>query len=211
MFAQLMHNSMAILRQPTKTRFQHVVAANWQLGFVYIAMGEVVATLLNILTRSLQAQAREQQIIDITRQYGQIALVRWLEYAQTPMFTAALGVIGFCSILLLWVLLPYWMGRALGGSKSFGNFAYGNSLFIAPLNIVDGLLGLALGALAPGLYWILFLSLAAFRFYLVGVNLQASMGLPTGKSAVAVLIPAALVVILLCGLLIVFATAGFSQ
>jgi hypothetical protein len=130
---------------------------------------------------------------------------------QNPLVVLGIGVLGFFFVILVWILLPYWLGRAFGGSKSFGSFTYNSSLFITPISIVDSILALLLSGLVGGLYVFLSLSLDVFRFYLVYVNLQATMGLSKGKSVLVVIIPLLLAIMLFCGFLIVFLVATFPR
>ena len=145
------------------------------------------------------------------QRFGSSSFTSLLNNMQNPLFTVVTGILGFFFVALLWMLLPYWLGRAFGGSKSFGNFAYNNSLFITPLTILDALFALVLSGLAGGLFLFLSLSLDVLRFYLVYVNLQATLGLSKGKSALVIFIPILLAVILFCGLIVFFAVTMVSR
>ncbi len=211
MFKQLLQNSLVVLRRPTVKTFQEVNVDNWQWAFIYLAIGQVVALLIGMITNILQAPAHEQQSLELMQRFGSSGLTSLLTNMQNPFFTLATGIFGIFLVVLLWVFLPYWLGLAFGGSKSFGNFAYNNSLFITPITILNSLLALTLSGLVGGLFLFLSLSLDAIRFYFVYVNLQAVMGLSKGKSALVIFIPVMLSAFLFCGLIIFFAIAMISK
>jgi hypothetical protein len=191
--------------------FQAIALDNWGWAFIYLAIGTVLTTLITIINNFIQAPSREQQSIEFTQRLGPSVFTSLLKNIQNPFFTLAIGIFGFCFIILIWILLPYGLGRAFGGSKSFGNFAYNSALFITPISVLDSLLALALSGLLGGLFLILSLSLDAFRFYLVYVNLQAAMGLSKGKAVLVVLIPVILASLLFCSLIIFLVAATFSK
>lgn len=204
MFKQLFQNSLTVLRRPTVQTFQDVKVDNWRWAFIYLAIGQVVAILIGMITSRLQAPAREQQRLELMQRFGQSNFTSLLSNMQNPLFTLVTGFFGILLVVFLWVYLPYWLGLAFGGSKSFGSFAYNNSLFITPITILDSLLALTLSGLVGGLFLVISLSLDAIRFYFVYVNLQATMGLSKGKSVLVILIPVILAVVLFCGLIIFF-------
>jgi MFS family permease len=198
MFKQLMQDSWKVLRRPRVNAFQEINTDSWRWALLYLAIGTGLATIISILTNLLLGPAREQQRLEILERMGPSAFTSLMSNMQSPLFTVATAVFGFFMIVLLWVFLPYWLGRVFGGSASFGQFIYRDSLFITPLTILDGLLALALSSWASGLFLFLSLSLDAIRFYLVYVNLQATMGLTKGKAALIILIPIVLAVMLFC-------------
>lgn len=211
MLKQLLQNSLTVLRRPTVKTFQEVNVDNWQWASLYLATGTALATLITLVTNVVQAPAREQQRLELLQRFGSSGFTALLSNMQNPFFTLATGFFSFFFIVLLWILMPYWLGRAFGGSKSFGNFAYNNSLFITPITVLDSLLALTLSGLVGGLFLFLSLSLDAIRFYLVYVNLQAALRLSKGKSALVIFIPIMLAVILFCGLIIFFSVAMVSR
>ena len=136
MFKQLFQNSLTVLRRPTVQTFQDVKVDNWRWAFIYLAIGQVVAILIGMITSRLQAPAREQQRLELMQRFGQSNFTSLLSNMQNPLFTLVTGFFGIIKVFFLCVYLPYWLGLAFGGSKSFGSFAYNNSLFITPTTIV---------------------------------------------------------------------------
>ena len=211
MFKQILQDSLRVLQRPSVKTFQDVNVDNWRWAFIYLAVGQVVAILIGTITNTLQAPAREQQRLELMQRFGQSNFTSLLTSMQNPLFTLVTGFFGIFLVVFLWIFLPYWLGLAFGGSKSFGSFAYKNSLFITPLTILDSLLALTLSSLFGGLFLFLSLSLDAIRFYFVYVNLQATMGLSKGKSAIVILIPVVLAVLLFCGLIVFASLAMVSR
>lgn len=211
MFKQLMQDSWKVLRRPRITTFQEINIDSWQWGFLYLAIGQVIALLIAMITNVIQAPAREQQRLELLQRFSSSGLPSLFDKMQNPLFTLATGLFGIFLVILLWILLPYWLGRAFGGSPSFGQFAYRNALFITPLTVLDSLFALTISGVANTLFLFLSLSLDAIRFYFVYVSLQATMGLSKGKSALVILIPVALGLILFCILFLFLVLALVSR
>ena len=104
MFKQLLQNSFTILRRPIVKTFQEVSFDNWQWALIYVAIGTVLTTLITMATNFLQAPAREQQRLEIMKQFGENNFTSLLNNMQNPLFTLALGIFGFFFVILLWIL-----------------------------------------------------------------------------------------------------------
>jgi hypothetical protein len=147
----------------------------------------------------MRASAFENLRTNLLHSLGATIFSSLLSNMQYPLFFIAFDLIGFLLIILFWILLPYWLGRNIGGHCSFSSFAYNSSLFIAPINVISSLVSLVFSGVVGFLYLILSLFLEVFRAYLVYANLQATMKLPKRKSALIALSPIALAIILFCG------------
>src|SRR5689334_8295432 len=128
MFKQILQNSLRVLQRPSVKTFQEVNVDNWRWAFIYLAVGQVVAILIGTITNTLQAPAREQQRLELMQRFGQSNFTSLLTSMQNPLFTLVTGFFGIFLVVFLWIFLPYWLGLAFGGSRSFGSFAYKNSL-----------------------------------------------------------------------------------
>jgi len=193
MFKQLLQDSLAVLRRPTLETFQKVKGDSWQWGFVYVAIASVLRVLITLVSYVLATPLRAQLFSALTRGFAANGVTPQLAFWQNPVFR--LAVVSFL-IPLLWIFIPYWLGRAFGGPKSFGKFTYNSSLYIAPVSILNTLLSVR------ALYLVLFIALNGFSAYLVHINLQATMGMSRGKSALLVLIPILLALLAGCGFVI---------
>ena len=210
MLQQMLRDSLAILRRPTLSTLQAHSRDDWRRAFLYLTIGIVIATLIQLATTVVQAPLRAQQRLEFGNRFGSGFPTIIYDVLQSPWWTLALGLFGILFAILLWIALPYGLGRAFGGTKAFGHFAYTNALFLAPIGILDALLALILSGRLGGVFLLLSLSLDAFRFYLVYLNLRAAMALSKSKAAIVVLIPVLIIVLLGCVLFViaVFAIAS---
>ncbi len=211
MLKNLLKDSFTLLRRPTLKTFGAIRGKDWRLGILYTAMGTVVTILLTMLSNTIQAPRRAVIGAQLAQRIGPNQLTAVLNNLQNPLVVLAIGLAGFFIVLLLRIVLPYALGRAFGGAKSFGSFAYRSSLFITPVSVIDSLLALILAGVAGGFFLFLSLCLDAFRFYLVYLNVRATLKLSALKSAFVVLIPVLLAVLIFCGVLIYFSAAALRK
>jgi Yip1 domain len=215
MLKQLLQNSDAILRRPTVTSFQQINVDNWRWSFIYLAIGTVLTILINtardLLFAPAIAPALEQQNLELTKSLGSGYLASLLANMLNPSYAWLIGILNLFLGIVFLILLPYWLGQAFGGPAGFGNFAYHSSLFIAPLAVLDSVIGISLGKQFGGLAMLLSLSLYVFCFYLVYVNLRATMGLSKAKSALVAFIPILIAGFLLCVLVLLVTITALSQ
>lgn len=209
MLAQILQNSAKVFRQPTVKSFREVNVDNWPWALYYLAIGAVFAGVIILVSYLIQAPAREKQLSEAAQRLSS-SNFSFLHVLQNPIFTLTICVVGFFFVNLLWILLPYWMGRALGGSKSFGKFAYNNSLFLTPITILSALLA-SISSSIGGAYALLSISLEAFCFYLVYINHQATSGLSKRKSVFVIAFPIGLYIIPFCGFIAFFSYATFTR
>jgi hypothetical protein len=111
---------------------------------------------------------------------------------------------------IIWVPIGFFIGMGIlfvsakifGGAGSFLEQAYAFMLFYVPINGLGAVLGLIpiLGGFAGFLLWIYSIVLAVFA-------MMASQRLPGGRAVAAVLLPAAIVALLICGLLFIIIAA----
>ncbi len=111
---------------------------------------------------------------------------------------------------IIWVPLGFFIGMGIlfvsakifGGDGTFLQQAYAFMLYYVPINGLGALLGLVpvLGGFASFLLWIYSIVLAVFA-------MMASQRLSGGRAVAAVLLPAAIVALLVCGLLTVIIVA----
>jgi hypothetical protein len=204
---QLLRDSFTLLRRPTLKTFGAIKTKDWRLGILYAAAGSVVVTLLTMLSNTLQASRRADLSAQLTQRLGPNQLATLLNAVQNPVLVLGLGLAGFFTGLLLWMLVPYGLGRAFGGTRSFGSFVYRSALFSTPLRVLDSLLGLTIGGVASGIVLIVSLSLDVFASYLLYLNVRATLKLSGLKSALIGLIPILLALFMICGVLLYFLVA----
>jgi hypothetical protein len=144
----------------------------------------------------LRRAALEQQLGSFEQQFGDSPLVPLLRgiaggggLVVTLVFTLAASIIGF----LLFVGVIYLLGRAFGGTGTYGEMAYNTALYSAPLTVISALLAIIpiIGPLAG-------LLLVFYQLYLYWLSIQAGMNLPGNKALWVILIPVLVVVLLCC-------------
>jgi Yip1 domain len=111
---------------------------------------------------------------------------------------------------IIWVPLGFFIGMGIlfvsakifGGGGTFLQQAYAFMLYYVPINGLGAVLGLVpvLGGFASFLLWIYSIVLAVFA-------MMASQRLSGGRAVAAVLLPAAIVALLVCGVLTVIIVA----
>jgi len=215
MLKQLLQDSDTILRRPTVKSFQQINVDNWQWAFIYLAIGAVVAILISLINVSLIAptlvSATEQENLKLAGSLGSSYLAFYLTNILKPSGIIVGGILSLFLEILFLILLPYWSGQALGGSKGFGNFAYKCSLFITPITVLSSVIALSFSRQFPLLSLFLSLALDVFCIYVVYVNLQGTMGLSKGKSAFAVFVSIMVAAFLFCALTAFVAIGALTQ
>src|SRR6266498_3328209 len=120
MFKQFLQNSLAILRRPTVKSFQEVNVDNWQQAFIYLASNAVLKWLIVIVSNFIHGPDREKQLSEAPQHFRSDLVLSLHHSLQNPFMNLVVTIVMFLVGILLWFLLPYWLGQALGGSKSFG-------------------------------------------------------------------------------------------
>jgi hypothetical protein len=106
------------------------------------------------------------------------------------------ALIGF----FIWVGLVYLVGRAFGGTGTFGQLAYDVSLFWVPLAVIRALVSLiAFGPLAV-LAGLISLAVGIYNLILTFFGIQAGMNLPPNKAIIIMLLPLIISLVICCGL-----------
>lgn len=89
--------------------------------------------------------------------------------------------------------LIYLLGRAFGGTSSFGELAWGISLFSSPLSVAQTIAGVI-----PFVGGIISLALTLYGVYLVYLAIQSGMNLPAQKALYIAIILAVIGIIFVC-------------
>jgi hypothetical protein len=124
-------------------------------------------------------------------------------FDQMTRFTPALSFGSIISVpigFFIGVGILFVIAKIFGGTGSFLQQAYAFALFAVPINAASAILGIVpfLGGLAS-------LALGIYGIFLAVFAVSASQRLTTGKSAAVVLLPIAIVFLLLCAGIILFA------
>jgi hypothetical protein len=218
MFQEMLNGSIAVLTRPSVSTFEEHEKNNLGWALIYVAIAAAVVGLVSALLAPLQAQTTaaqiEAQLQTLPPEQRAVAEEFLRNFEQTGLINLsgqpniAGAVISGVLSTLIWFLIGlgiYWLlGRAFGGTGSFGELAYDFALFNVPLTIVGLLLNFI-----PFIGWLLGLALWVYSIVLTYMALQAGMNLPGNKAILVLLIPL-LIPILLLGCLCAFVAFGIG-
>ncbi|MFV9505705.1 MAG: Yip1 family protein [Oscillochloridaceae bacterium umkhey_bin13] len=197
MFQEMINASIAVLTKPSVATFEEYEKDNLQWALIY----SVAAALINAVFAAISALLSPELYSDTFSQLG-LGVVGGVLIA---MFAFVFTIIGTVLGLLITWGITFGLGRAFGGTGTFGELAYGLALFGAPLTIASSILGLI-----PFLGGLVNLVLVIYNFYLTYLAIQSGMNLPNTKALFVIIIQAIIgIVLLTCFfVLVVFGVAA---
>ena len=178
MFQEMINGSIAVLTRPSVATFEEHEKDNLGWALIY----SVIAGVINAILGAIGAQ--------ISGTGGGVG---------STISGAIFGTI--IGLLISWGI-TFGLGRAFGGTGSFGELAWGFSLFSAPLTVASSILGLV-----PFLGPIAMIALAIYNFYLAYLAIQSGMNLPSQKALYVILIEVAIVLVIAGCVGVVFGAA----
>ena len=212
MFQQMLNASRAVLLRPSVATFEEYERDDLGWALIYTVIAAVAAAILRAIGAFLQRAALQQQMATLEQQFGDSPMLPIMRnliggggLVFTLVFTLFAAVIGF----FIGVGIIYLLGRAFGGTGTFGEMAYNIALYSAPLTVLAALFGII-----PIVGGLVALLLGIYQIYLNWLSIQAGMNLPGSKALWVILIPLIVVVILCCGvfaLVVSFLTIVSSQ
>jgi len=167
MFQEMINGSIAVLTKPSVATFEEHEKDNLTWALIY----SVIAGVINAVLAAIGSQIS-----------GTGAGIG------TTISGAIFGTI--IGLLISWGI-TFGLGRAFGGTGSFGELAWGFSLFGAPLTVASSILGLI-----PVLGGIAAIVLVLYNFYLSYLAIQSGMNLPSQKALYVILIEVAIAVVI---------------
>jgi hypothetical protein len=175
MFQEMINGSIAVLTKPSVATFEEHERNNLQWALIY----SVIAGVINAIVAAIGASLG----LGMSAATGQISGGD-AAVAGGGLVGAIFGGIFFTVIGLLisWGIV-YGLGRAFGGTGTFGELAWGLSLFGAPLTVISSVLGLI-----PILGGIVALGAFIYNLYLTYLAIQSGMNLPSNKALYVILI-----------------------
>jgi Yip1 domain len=215
MFQQMLNASRAVLLRPSVSTFEEHERNDLGWATIYVAISAVVAAILAAISFTLNRPYLEQRMRDLQNQLNGQPLP---PFATTLMggtsITAAIlsGLLGTLIAFFIWLGIIYLLGRAFGGTGSFGELAYDVALFWAPIAVIRGLIGvISIGPIAF-IGGLIGLAVGLYNIYLSWLSIQSGMNLPGSKALWVILIPILVLVIGCCGIIAlgVFALMGAS-
>ncbi len=208
MLQEMFNASLAVLRRPSVSTFEEYERDNAGNAALYVIFGTVIAAILGaigffIKRPYIEAQLRQAQA-QLEQLGGNPAGVQAAFQAfssPTSLLGAVVGEVLWALIgFFIWVGLVYLVGRAFGGTGTFGQLAYDVSLFWVPLAVIRALMSLiAFGPLAV-LAGLISLAVGIYNLILTFFGIQAGMNLPPNKAIIIMLLPLIISLVICCGL-----------
>ncbi len=216
MLTTMLRSSWAVIARPSVANFEEHERNQFGWALLYVTLGATVTALLGGLAFLIQRPFLERQYADLFAEFVRIevSLGQDLPYeriflpadAGNPILTNVLNTLfGF----LVYLLIVFLLGKALGGSGKLGELAYDIALFWVPISVAAALvnvfsLGLFACFTAP-----LAILITFYGFYLTYLSVQSGLNLSARKALTLVLIPALLWLLAICSLIaILIALAG---
>lgn len=196
MFQQMLAASLAVLRRPSVSTFEEFERDDLGAATVYVLLGALLSGILGVIAYVIQRPFIEQRL----RQRPPDQPFAFDPVLMPGSLPAALGgnLIGALLGFFIFLALVFLLGRAFGGTGTFGQLAYDISLFWAPLAVIRALISLiAIGPLSI-LSGLALFAVGIYNLYLTYLGIQSGMNLPPRKALIIVLIPFILVIVLCC-------------
>ena len=178
MIQEMVNGSIAVLTNPSVQTFERHERDNLGWALIYAAIASVINGILLLIETTITQQSNP--IFTIRGGvFGTIigSLVGIYLLESNPIFTILGGVFGtIIGSLVGWGFI-YLLGRAFGGTGSFGELAWGISLFSSPLSVAQFIV-----SYIPFVDWILSLALVIYGIYLNYLAIQSGMNLPSQEA-----------------------------
>ncbi|WP_322820798.1 Yip1 family protein [Chloroflexus sp.] len=197
MIQEMVNGSIAVLTRPSVQSFEQHERDNLVWALIYAAIASVINGILAAITAplrvgelraQLEAQGVPPDAIEAAiAQQGNLIIA---------IFAGIFGTI--IGSLIIWGFI-YLLGRAFGGTGSFGELAWGISLFSSPLAVAQGIANAI-----PFIGGFILFILLVYGVYLNYLAIQAGMNLPSQKALYISII------LFVIGLLFLCVTVGFA-
>lgn len=203
MFQQMINGTVAVITKPSVSTFEEHEQDNLGWALIYYAIAAVLNAIINVATFPLQ-QAEFQRQLEQLEELGDTGIpLEGLAMTQPSLVGGIVsGLVGTLIGLLIYIGIVYLLGRAFGGTGSFGELAYDFALFGAPISVVALLLNYV-----PFIGWIAGLALGIYNIYLTYLAIQAGMNLPGNKALYVMLIMIGIIFVFACGIALLFGAA----
>jgi hypothetical protein len=209
MFQQMLNASLAVLRRPSVSTFEEFERDDLGAATVYVLLGALISGILGVIAFAIRrpfiGQPLRERPVDQPFAFDPALMPQ--------SWPTAIGgnLIGTLIGFFLFLGLVFLLGRAFGGTGTFGQLAYDISLFWAPLAVIQALISIfAIGPLAF-LSGLALFAVGIYNLYLTYLGIQSGMNLPPNKALIIILIPFFLAIVLCCVLaLAVGALIGVS-
>jgi hypothetical protein len=220
MFQQLITGSIAVLTRPSAPTFEEHEQDNLGWATLYVVLGTLIVSVLAAISFVIQRPFLEAQFDDLRAQIDDLAaqgvdttfLEGFIDAFATgsagPTASIFVSVTGsllgfFISLAVVWAI-----GRAFGGTGTFGQLGWNMALFSVPLSVISAAISVVgIGPLA-NLTNLIGFGLWLYNLYLTYLAIQAGMNLPGNKALYVMLTIIGIVVgLFACSCLAIFGLA----
>ncbi|MGQ9611825.1 Yip1 family protein [Chloroflexus sp.] len=204
MIQEMVQGSIAVLTRPSVQSFEQHERDNLVWALIYAVIASVINGILAAITAPLRVGELRAQLE--TQGVPPDAIEAAIAQQGNPIIAIFAGIFGtIIGSLIIWGLI-YLLGRAFGGTGSFGELAWGISLFSSPLAVAQSII-----SVIPLVGDFLSFGLSIYGVYLTYLAIQSGMNLPSQKAlyiAIILLVISALFFCITVGIASLFTLAG---
>lgn len=191
MIQEMVNGSIAVLTRPSVQSFEQHERDNLVWALIYAVIASVINGILAAITAPLRVGELRAQLE--TQGMPPDAIEAAIAQQGNPIIAIFTGIFGtIIGSLIIWGFI-YLLGRAFGGTGSFGELAWNISLFSSPLAVVQSIV-----SVIPLVGNILLLGLSVYGVYLTYLAIQSGMNLPSQKALYIAIILLVITLLFLC-------------
>lgn len=204
MIQEMVNGSIAVLTRPSVQSFERHERDNLVWALIYAVIASVINGILAAITAPLRVGELRAQLE--TQGVPPDAIEAAIAQQGNPIIAIFTGIFGtIIGSLIIWGFI-YLLGRAFGGTGSFGELAWNISLFSSPLAVAQSIV-----SVIPLVGNILLLGLSVYGVYLTYLAIQSGMNLPSQKALYIAIILLVITLLFLCvtvGLAVIVSLIG---
>lgn len=191
MIQEMVNGSIAVLTRPSVQSFERHERDNLVWALIYAVIASVINGILAAITAPLRVGELRAQLE--TQGVPPDAIEAAIAQQGNPIIAIFTGIFGtIIGSLIIWGFI-YLLGRAFGGTGSFGELAWNISLFSSPLAVAQSIV-----SVIPLVGNILLLGLSVYGVYLTYLAIQSGMNLPSQKALYIAIILLVITLLFLC-------------
>ncbi len=194
MFQQLITGSIAVLTRPSVPTFEEHEQDSLTWASLYVVLGTLIVGVLSAISFVIQRPFLESQFDDLQAQIDELQAqgidTTFLEGLIDAFVNSTAGPVASIGLSLVFTLVGFFIslavvwaiGRAFGGTGTFGQLGWDMALFSVPLSVIGGAIAVVgIGPLAI-LTNLIGFGLWLYNLYLTYLAIQAGMNLPSNKA-----------------------------
>lgn len=191
MIQEMVNGSIAVLTRPSVQSFERHERDNLVWALIYAVIASVINGILAAITAPLRVGELRAQLE--TQGVPPDAIEAAIAQQGNPIIAIFTGIFGtIIGSLIIWGFI-YLLGRAFGGTGSFGELAWNISLFSSPLAVAQSIV-----SVIPLVGDILLLGLSIYGVYLTYLAIQSGMNLSSQKALYIAIILLVITLLFLC-------------